>query len=282
VVARLRRASGVRRIGHAGTLDPLAQGVLLVAIGRATRLIEYLAEADKAYLADVTFGVETATYDAEGEIVFERDVSHLTQEAVEAALPAFRGRITQRPPAYSAISVGGQRLYDLARQGKEVDVPLREVEITRLELREWRPPVAQVHVECSKGTYIRSIAHDLGEALGTGGHLSRLVRTRVGRFGLENVVPLEELEARLREDRWAEVAVSPETAVEHLPPVDLDTASAGRLMHGIAVPVPPGFQIAAGTLARAMGPAGELLATVRVTAGTDALICRPEKVFAVG
>src|SRR5207249_3770224 len=125
VVARLRRASGVRRIGHAGTLDPLAEGVLVVAAGQATRVIEYLADLDKAYRADLTFGVETETYDAEGKIIAERPAAHLTRDDVEAALSRFRGPIVQRPPAYSAVSVGGQRLYDLARRGQAVAAPPR-------------------------------------------------------------------------------------------------------------------------------------------------------------
>src|SRR6266542_499268 len=129
VVARLRRASGVRRIGHAGTLDPLATGVLVVAVGRATRLIEYLADADKAYVAQITFGVETDTYDAEGTVVERRDASGLTQQQVEEALGGFRGTIQQRPPAHSAIRVGGKRLYEMARAGQTVEAPVRTVHI---------------------------------------------------------------------------------------------------------------------------------------------------------
>ena len=162
----------MRRIGHAGTLDPLAEGVLVVAIGKATRLIEYLVDADKLYAAEVHLGVETDTYDAEGRVLAERPVGHLTREAVAEALEAFRGEIEQRPPPFSAISVGGERLYARARRGEVVEAPLRRVSVTRLDLLDWQSPVAHLEVECSKGTYIRSLAHDLGRALGCGAHLS--------------------------------------------------------------------------------------------------------------
>ena len=185
VVARLRRAErGVRRIGHAGTLDPLAEGVLVVATGKATRLIEYLVDADKLYGAGVHLGVETDTYDAEGRVLAERPVEHLTREAVAGALEPFRGEIEQRPPPFSAVSVGGERLYARARRGEMVQAPLRRVSVTRLDLLDWQPPVAHLEVECSKGTYIRSLAHDLGRALGCGAHLSALVRLRAGRLPL--------------------------------------------------------------------------------------------------
>jgi tRNA pseudouridine55 synthase len=281
-VARLRRASGERRIGHAGTLDPMASGVLLVAAGKATRLIEYLAETDKAYRADVTFGVETDTYDAEGKETARRDASHVTKEAVEAALPQFRGAVEQRPPAYSAISVGGRRLYDLARRGHQVEAPLRRVEITRLELQQWQPPVATLCVECSKGTYIRSLAHDLGQALGTGAHLSGLARTRVGRFRQEDATPLEALEEKLRVGQVGDVAHDPAEAVAHLPAVRLDEVATARLSHGIAVPAPAELAPGAGTLARAIGPDGKLIAIVRCAAVAGhggEMVLRPEKVL---
>jgi tRNA pseudouridine55 synthase len=282
VVARLRRASGVRRIGHAGTLDPLASGLLLVGVGQATRLIEYLADAGKAYDAEVTFGVETETYDAEGRVVAEHDASTLTAAAIEGVLPRFRGTIGQRAPAYSAVSVGGRRLYQLARQGRPVEPPERTVEITRLELRDWQPPVVRLTVECSKGTYIRSLAHDLGQALGVGAHLSALRRTRVGHFTLDQAVPLDDLEARLREGRWQEVAVAPADAVTALPLVQLTASDAARLGHGLAVPALHHEQPAPGTLARAYDPAGRFLAVVRFVAHAGAPVWRPEKVFAVG
>jgi tRNA pseudouridine55 synthase len=232
----------------------------------------------------------------------------VTAEAIEAALTEFRGTIPQRPPAYSAISVGGQRLYDLARKGQAVEAPLRTVEITRLDLERWAPPVATLSVECSKGTYIRSLAHDLGQALGVGAHLSALTRTRVGPLRLEDATPLNVLEERLRAGEWQAVSRDPAEAVAHLPAVQLDAAAVTRLGHGMTislslgvpwpgryVPLPSGEgqreaqgevggaeSLVLGTLARAIGPGGELVAIVRCVAHDGALVCRPEKVLAPG
>jgi tRNA pseudouridine55 synthase len=286
VVARLRRASGVRRIGHAGTLDPLAEGVLVVAIGKATRLIEYLVDADKLYGAWVRLGVETDTYDAEGRVLAERPVGHIGREAVAEALEAFRGEIEQRPPPFSAVSVGGERLYARARRGEVVEAPLRRVNVTRLDLLDWQPPVAHLEVECSKGTYIRSLAHDLGRALGCGAHLSGLVRLRVGDFRAQDAVPLEDLEGRLREGRWEEVARPPAVALAHLPRITLDERGVERLRQGQPVPAPEQARLAeqalpsSGTLGGAFGPGEQLVAVVRLDRGSDHPVWRPEKVLA--
>lgn len=280
VVARLRRASGVRRIGHAGTLDPLASGVLVVAVGRATRLIEYVADADKAYLAEITFGIHTDTYDAEGRVVAQADASRLTRDRVERGLGPFRGVIEQRPPAHSAISVGGKRLYQLARAGQQVEAPTRRVEITSLELREWQPPAATVFVECSKGTYIRSLAHDLGQTLGVGAHLSALVRTRVGRFSLDDATPLERLESALRDGSWKDAALSLEQAVAHVPEVQLSEDKVRVLTNG--VPVPASGALPVGTLCRATGPDGRLVAMVELTEREGVRALRPRKVLMGG
>ena len=283
-MARLRRASGVRRIGHAGTLDPLATGVLVVAVGRATRLIEYVTEVDKAYLAEVTFGVETDTYDAEGTVTTragEDDVAQVTRARAEAALAQFRGVIEQRPPAHSAISIGGKRLYQLARAGQPVDAPLRTVAITTLKLREWNPPRAVLFMECSKGTYVRSLAHDLGAALGTGAYLSALRRTRVGPYRIEESVALETLEATLRAGDWRPHAVPLERAVVHLPPLTLTAAEQTRLEHGLTVTPAARTAPDAGTLCRALGPGGHLIAVVRVIQHDGERQIRPEKVLSI-
>jgi tRNA pseudouridine55 synthase len=183
VVGRTRRVAGLRRVGHAGTLDPLATGVLLLCLGRAARLIEYLVGHDKVYETTVRLGQTTATYDAEGEVLAERPFLHLTLSQIEAALEAFRGDIVQQPPIYSAIKQGGQPLYKLARQGKtEVARPYRPVTIHELTRLSWEPPHLSLRIACSSGTYIRSLGYDLGEALGCGGHLSALRRLAVGRF----------------------------------------------------------------------------------------------------
>ncbi len=210
VVARVRRISGQRKAGHAGTLDPLATGVLPVALGKATRLVEYLADADKAYRAVLMLGARSTTYDREGEVSHTPDAGMPSQEQVEQALGGFRGVISQLPPMHSAVKVGGKRLYELARAGIEVERSPRRVTITRLELEAYSPPSLQLFVECSKGTYIRSLAHDLGNTLGTGAYLESLVRTRHGPFTLEGAVTLQELEVGFQGGIWQEDLYPPE------------------------------------------------------------------------
>ncbi len=194
VVARLRRITKIKQIGHTGTLDPFAEGVLPICIGKATRLIEYL-EDDKAYEGFIQLGSSTTTYDLEGE-VSNSSSKRVSREDIEKALAQFRGNITQKPPIYSAIKVNGKKLYEYARKGEEIEVPTREVTIYKLDLLEFDEEKQQVRVliECSKGTYIRSIANDLGEALDTYGHLIKLIRVKAGKFLIDNTVELEGLE----------------------------------------------------------------------------------------
>lgn len=193
VVARLRKITKVRQIGHTGTLDPFATGVLPICIGKATRLIEYLDD-DKEYLATVQFGKNTATYDLEGEITatFDKEV---TEEDVKNALKAFEGEISQIPPIYSAIKVNGKKLYDYARQGQDIEIKPRKVTISKIELKEFdkTSQSAKITVACSKGTYIRSIAYDLGAKLGCGGYLTALERTKAGKFQVNTTIKLEDL-----------------------------------------------------------------------------------------
>lgn len=242
VVARVRRLSGQRHIGHAGTLDPLAEGVLVLACGDATRTIEYLGSADKAYRAWVEFGRSTTTYDAEGDTVAV--CTHLpTRDEIEEALLQFRGTITQRPPVYSAIQVGGRRLYALARTGAAVEAPSRQVQITRLELVGWQPPVAELSIECSKGTYIRSLAHDLGQALACAAYLKRLLRVRHGPFTLDEAATLDELARRFADGTWPEIVYAVDTPVLDRPAAIFSEANARRLVQGqlvrTAVAAPP-------------------------------------------
>lgn len=193
VVANVRRLTGIRQIGHTGTLDPFAEGVLPICIGRATRLIEYLEE-DKAYLATVQFGSNTDTYDIDGQVTQTFD-KKVTREEIEAILDDFRGEIEQMPPIYSAIKVNGKKLYEYARKGEEVEIKPRSVVIEKLELVDFdaAAQTAQLEVKCSKGTYIRSLAFDIGKKLDAGAHLSALVRTQAGRFKLENSITLQKL-----------------------------------------------------------------------------------------
>ena len=194
VVAKLRKITGIKQVGHTGTLDPFAEGVLPVCIGKATRLIEFLAD-DKEYLATVQFGKSTDTYDKDGSVIFSSD-KKVTEDDVKEALKFFEGEISQVPPIYSAIKVNGKKLYEYARSGKEVEIQPRRVVIENIELKSFDKELqqAQILIKCSKGTYIRSIANDLGENLGCGAHLIRLIRTQAGKFRVENSVNLEDVQ----------------------------------------------------------------------------------------
>lgn len=239
VVARVRRIVGERRVGHAGTLDPAATGVLPIAVGNATRTLEYLADASKTYLAEITLGVETDSYDADGAVVATVDPSQVTQESIEQHLAAFRGTITQLPPMYSAIHVDGKRLYELARQGKTVERTPRQITVCRLEIEHWQPPVVSLVVDCSKGTYVRSLAHDLGRALGVGGMLSNLTRTRSGPFHLTGAMTLAELEHAMSVQPWAAIAYHPDVAAQHLPAATLSVDQSRRWKLGQALDIEP-------------------------------------------
>ncbi len=254
VVARLRRLLGrKRKVGHAGTLDPAAVGVLPVAIGRATRLIEYLAEARKGYRALIVLGATTSTDDAEGEVLAQQPVPALADQALEELLAGFRGPIAQVPPMYSALHHDGKRLYELARAGEIVERPPRPVTIYRLELLargsaaltwfDWTrlDPLPQtdllaLDIECSKGTYIRALARDIGTALGCGAHLGALQRSFVGPFHLNSASKLAELEQT--PERLPEQLQAMTLAVADWPAVQLDTAQARRMRSGQSLHLP--------------------------------------------
>lgn len=202
VVAMVKRLSGEQRVGHAGTLDPQATGVLPVCLGEGTRIIEFLAEATKAYRAQIELGVATDTYDASGKITYKGDPSGISQEQLKLALTSFYGLIRQTPPMYSAVKYHGKRLYELARAGIEVERKSRLARIYHLELVDWQPPVATIEVACGKGTYIRSLAHDLGQALGCGANLKSLIRLRYGLFDVADAVSLPQLGDAFRYGYW--------------------------------------------------------------------------------
>lgn len=226
VVGRVRRLVGERKVGHAGTLDPAATGVLPVAVGDATRIIGFLSSASKTYLAEVTFGVETDSADIDGRVIATADATHVTAEAVEQALVQFRGPIEQIPPMHSAIKVDGKRLYEAARRGETVERAARPVTINELELTQWEAPVASLCVDCSKGTYIRTLATDLGDALGTGAYLSNLVRVRTGPFTIDEAWTLDQLASVFEEGAdavWSDVAVHPDRVIEQWPAIVLDS-----------------------------------------------------------
>ncbi|RME76417.1 MAG: tRNA pseudouridine(55) synthase TruB, partial [Chloroflexi bacterium] len=240
VVAQVRRLSRQRRVGHAGTLDPMATGVLLVCLGQATRLIEYLMQSQKQYRAVIRFGITTNTLDAEGEVTAVRDASGLTEADIRRVLPDFLGQIEQIPPAFSAIKQGGKPLYRLARAGQPVEVPPRQVVIESLEWVDWSPPDLTLDVTCSPGTYIRSLARDLGDALGVGAHLAGLTRTASGSWTLAEAVSLDTLHAAADRspEGWRQYLQTPDRAVAHLPAVRLDADTARRVRHGQQVDLP--------------------------------------------
>ncbi len=235
-VAKVRKLLRQKRVGHGGTLDPAATGVLPIAVGKATRLLQFLP-SDKAYLATVRFGVRTATDDLDGDILAEQPASNLDLETVQAALPQFRGQITQIPPAYSAIQVEGKRLYELARAGDAVEIPSREVEIYDIAVKDWRSgdyPEIDLEIACGAGTYIRAIARDLGDMVGTGATLANLVRTQSSGFALNESIPLEELRDRL--ERRTFQLLPPETALAHLTSVPLSDEYVKRWCQGQRLP----------------------------------------------
>jgi tRNA pseudouridine55 synthase len=233
LVAGVRRVLGTRRVGHAGTLDPLAEGVLPIALGRATRLIDRLADADKEYEAWTLLGLRTSTDDAEGEPLAVAEVPDFPFEALQRALGSFVGQIEQIPPAYSAVKVAGRRSYDLARHGQQVALQARTVTIERVDLLAWERPLLRFRVRCSKGTYVRALARDLGERLGVGGSLHRLVRLRVGPFSLDRSIGLDELARR----RLAVVS-PPDSLLRSCPAIVLDQAQLEHLRHGRGWPAP--------------------------------------------
>ncbi len=306
VVRRVRTLAGVRRVGHAGTLDPLATGVLLVCVGKATRVAEYLVATRKVYAARVRLGVATSTFDAEGDAVSESPVD-VTRAQIEAALAPFRGKILQVPPMYSAVKHRGVPLYRLARRGIEVTRQPRPVEIFRLDLIAWEAPDALLEVTCSPGTYVRALAHDLGQAMGCGAHLAALTREASGSFLLEDAITLEELAVVASEGRWCDHLLPIDAALSGFPTWRLGADQARRLCMGQTVPAdaaqggplapggdehpmqnrptqvggedgtrggPPGEGAA---LACARGPDGTLLAIVNHDRAANVL--RPHKVF---
>jgi tRNA pseudouridine55 synthase len=229
VVARVRRLAGTRRVGHAGTLDPMATGVLVLGVGRATRLLGHLTLTEKAYDATIRLGAETTTDDAEGEVLRTGDCSGLTEDAVRATLADFVGDLQQVPTRVSAVKVDGRRAHERVRAGEEVDLPARPVTVHELVVHEVRPGErweAEVSLRCSSGTYVRAIARDAGRALGVGGHLSALRRTAVGPVGLERTRTLDELEDDLGVVPLAEAARSA------FPALDLDDDEAASVRHG--------------------------------------------------
>ena len=258
VVAKIRKTYRQRRVGHAGTLDPDATGVLLVGLGRATRLLRFLQDFGKGYRATMVFGVSTTTLDASGEVV-DRSPMPIDRTDVEAVAPAFLGETEQIPPMVSAVKVGGRRLHELARRGEEVERAPRRVRIDRIDVEAFEPgpyPTATVVVECSSGTYVRSLAADLGTRLGGVAHLGELRRLHIGSFALDEARTLPDIEAEPDA-----VVLPPVVAMRDLEQVDIDTEQARAVAHGVTFPaaVFAGADAGPGPFA-VVGPDGDLLA----------------------
>lgn len=282
VVARVRRLVGQRKVGHAGTLDPLATGVLLVCLGQATRLIEYLVVGQKQYQATIRFGATTDTLDAEGAMTGQSDISGLEASTLEQVLPRFVGPLQQIPPIFSAIKQNGQPVYKRARAGEAIELSPRSVTIHDLTWQGWSPPDLTLHVSCSAGTYIRALARDIGEAAGTGAYLAELTRTASGQFNLAEAVSLEQLE-----QNWQGYLQPLNQAVKHLPNVILEGEEVIDIQHGrkisfdhSRVETIGGNDLSPKSPLCAYDHEGDLLAVLTETA-QDENVWHPKKVFKI-
>jgi len=277
VVARVRKLSGERKVGHSGTLDPETTGVLPILLGRATRLARFLVESPKVYRARIEFGRATTTYDASGTTTGRGDPSSLTLEQIESAIDSFCGPIEQIPPMYSAIKHRGRPLYHLARAGIEVPRQPRMVTIYRLDLLDWQSPILSIEVECSKGTYIRSLAHDLGQLLGCGAHLEGLVRLQTGIFHIDKSISLTELEDVFEHGYWETFVHPLDSVLSHLAAIVVDAAGEDAVVRGRPLALADGQDAAHGEQRRAYSSDGRFLALLRFNSQNGSW--RPEKVF---
>ncbi|UCH60521.1 MAG: tRNA pseudouridine(55) synthase TruB [Anaerolineales bacterium] len=276
VVQIVRRGTGIKRAGHTGTLDPRASGVLVVLIGPAVRLSEYVSASDKRYQATIRLGSSTDTYDSEGEITstsMSSSLEDITEEEFEEILQQFVGEIQQVPPPYSAVKVKGRKAYEMARKGEDVELEPRTIHVYSLEVLEWAPPEVVVDVYCSSGTYVRSLANDLGEKLGVGAHLVGLRRTKSGRFTLRDAVPLRRLQEAFDVGEWYRYLIPAAEALADWPMVELDPDEVELVRHGHRITAEPGSN----GWARGVSQQGDLVALLEVD--TEAHEWQPRKVF---
>ncbi len=287
IIDTIRRLTGVRRVGHGGTLDPFAMGVLPVFIGRATRMVDYHRGDSKAYRASVVFGASSSTDDIDGEMT-PGEVPVPDQAAVEAVLGSFRGEIEQVPPDHSAVHVKGKRAYELARGGEKPELAARSVVIHALDLIGWdtadpEKPMAELDVHCSAGTYIRSIARDLGQQLGCGAYLGALTRTASGPFRLDDAHSLEHVRAELAAGNLESLLLSPDAGLDHIPMVripdkDREAIARGQIIRvrgAVSGPLDPAAVLENADLVRVLDERGSLAAMAHVTKGR----LYPDKVF---
>ena len=274
VVSFLRRLTQIRRIGHTGTLDPGAAGVLPACIGKATRVSEFVLQMDKVYRAELTLGKATDTEDVSGTVVAEKEIPHFNERDVKRVLESFLGPGTQVPPMYSAVKIGGKKLYQLARKGESIDRPARDIHIYSMQLLHFTEQKITFDVTCSRGTYVRTLCREIAEKLGTVGHMSFLLRTAVGSFSLQDSYTLEELQALAKEETLSNVLLPPDAALGHIPPVQVTAEQAQRVKNGGSVML-DSASIPAESLVRIYDSKQHFLAVGRIKQGQ----LKPEKVF---
>jgi tRNA pseudouridine55 synthase len=277
VVQAIRNGTGLRRAGHTGTLDPRASGVLVILVGPAVRLSEYVSASDKRYQAIVRLGGSTDTFDAEGKVTLSKDPLTVTEEQFDKALQTFVGEIEQTPPPYSAVKVQGRKAYEMARQGEEVDLTPRKITVHHLEVLEWAPPEVVIDVHCSSGTYVRSLANDLGVMLGCGAYLVGLRRTKSGRFSLRDSVPLRKLQEAFTAGNWYQYLIPAAEALGDWPAVELNPDEVEGVRHGHRVKV---VGDPTETKVRGVSTQGELVALMEIIINEDgSREWQPKKVF---
>jgi tRNA pseudouridine55 synthase len=277
VVQAIRSGTGLRRAGHTGTLDPRASGVLVVLVGPAVRLSEYVSASDKRYQAIIRLGGSTDTFDAEGKMTKPDVPVNITEAQFEEALKTFVGEIEQTPPPYSAVKVQGRKAYEMARKGEEVDLAPRMITVHHLEVLEWAPPEVVIDVHCSSGTYVRSLANDLGVKLGCGAYLVGLRRTKSGRFSLRDATPLRKLQEAFTAGNWYQYLIPAAEALAEWPAVELNPDEVEGVRHGHRVKVKGE---ARETRVRGVSTQGELVALMELVTGEDGSAeWQPKKVF---
>ncbi|GAB4399175.1 MAG: tRNA pseudouridine(55) synthase TruB [Anaerolineales bacterium] len=273
VVQIIRRGTGIRRAGHTGTLDPRASGVLVVLVGPAVRLSQFISASDKRYQATIRLGINTDTYDAEGEITYTVSPESIDENTFVTALKGFVGEFEQVPPPYSAVKVQSKKAYEHARDGEEVDLKPRMINVYSLEMLEWAPPEAVVDIYCSSGTYVRSLAYDLGNKLGCGAHLVGLRRTKSGRFTLRDAVPLRRLREAFVTGDWYKYLIPAAEALTEWPMVELDPDQVELVRNGHRIPAEPNDS----GWTRGVSMQGELVALMQFIPETHEW--HPRKVF---
>ncbi len=277
VVQAIRTGTGLRRAGHTGTLDPRASGVLVILVGPAVRLSEFVSASDKRYQAIIRLGSTTDTFDADGKFTHTDEPVNVTEEQFEKVLVTFIGEIEQTPPPFSAVKVQGRKAYEMARQGEEVELAPRKITVHHLEILEWAPPEVVIDVHCSSGTYVRSLANDLGTTLGCGAYLVGLRRTKSGRFSLRDATPLRKLQEAFHAGNWYQYLIPAAEALAEWPAVELNPDEVEDVRHGHRVKAAADAQPG---MVRGVSTQGELVALMDLATGENGgQEWQPKKVF---